>query len=147
MHNHRTMYCPNPKCPDFISTGKHGEYVASVTTCPYCGETLVESPPDPVEPPAETSDIVDNEPMPNQPGDDLEPIFETSDPTEVAVVRSFLDAQGIPHLVIGEERFDAFRGVLSPFRFNPRAGLVVFLVSSPYAEIARELLDDFDSGE
>jgi hypothetical protein len=56
------------------------------------------------------------------------------------VVRSLLDAQGIPHVVVGEERFDAFRGSLSPFRFNPKAGVVAFLVPSSFAELARELL-------
>lgn len=141
------MFCPNFKCPDFAATGKHGEYRDEIAACPYCGEALVESPPDPAEPPAEMSEIVDDGPIPNQPGDDLEPVFETSDPTEVTVVRSLLDAQGIPHVVVGEERFDAFRGVLSPFRFNPRAGLVAFLVSSPYAEIAREILAEIETSE
>jgi hypothetical protein len=76
-------------------------------------------------------------------------VYETSDPSEVPVVRSFLDAQGVPHVVVGEERFDAFRGSLSPFRFNPRAGVVAFLVPGDYAEVARELLTEFDddSGE
>ena len=81
---------------------------------------------------------------------DLEPVFETTDPTEIPVVRSFLDAQGIPHVVVGEERFDAFRGSLSPFRFNPRAGIVAFLVPSAYADVTRELLveiEDIDSPE
>ena len=77
---------------------------------------------------------------------DLEPVFESSDPTEIPVVRSFLDAHGIPHVLVGEERFDAFRGSLSPFRFNPRAGVVAFLVPSAYAEVTRELLVELDDG-
>lgn len=141
------MYCPNHKCPDFIDTGKHGEYVAGVTTCPYCGEALVETPPVPAKLRSQELETGNREPTPYEPGEDLEPVFETSDPTEVPVVRSFLDAQGIPHVLVGEERFDAFRGALSPFRFNPRAGVVAVLVPSPYAEIARELLVELEKSE
>ena len=60
------------------------------------------------------------------------------------IVRSFLDAHGIPHVVVGEERFDAFRGSLSAFRFNPRAGVVAFMVPAEYAEIARDLLNELE---
>ena len=141
------MYCANPDCPDFIATGIPGEYREGITTCPYCGKSLVETQPNLDEPPQEAPESGIEEPSPYTPGDDLEPVFETSDPTEVPVVRSFLDAQGIPHVVVGEERFDAFRGSLSPFRFNPRAGVVAFLVPSPYAEIARELLVDLEKEE
>ena len=142
------MYCPNTKCSDFIATGRHGEYVAGITTCPYCGEYLVDQLPLPTEPPPEdTGEIGEQVLQTYQTEDDLEPVFETSDPTEVPVVRSFLDAHGIPHVVAGEERFDAFRGALSPFRFNPRAGVIAFLVSSPYAEAARDLLVELEKDE
>lgn len=141
------MYCANPDCPDVIATGIPGEYREGITTCPYCGKPLVETQPNLDEPPQEAPESGIEEPSPYAPGDDLEPVFETSDPTEVPVVRSFLDAQGIPHVVVGEERFDAFRGSLSPFRFNPRAGVVAFLVPSPYAEIARELLVELEKEE
>lgn len=147
MHNRQAMYCPNPDCPDFTSTGMHGEYVAGVTTCPYCGEALVETLPGPAEQARADLQKEGDAPTPYEPGEDLEPVFETSDPTEVPVVRSFLDAHGIPHVLVGEERFDAFRGALSPFRFNPRAGVVAFLVPSPYAEIARELLVELEKSE
>jgi hypothetical protein len=141
------MFCPNTKCPDFVSTGKHGEYVLGITTCPYCGEVLVETLPSLAEPPPEADEIGAHVPELYQPGDDLEPVFETSDPTEVPVVRSFLDSEGIPHVLVGEERFDALRGALSPFRFNPRAGVIAILVPSAYAEIARELLVELEGGE
>jgi hypothetical protein len=142
------MLCPNPKCPDFIATGKHGEYRDGITTCPYCGEVLVGTLPSPAEPPRpEISAIGQENSVPYEPDDDLEPVFETSDPTEVPIVRAFLDAQGIPHVLVGEERFDAFRGALSPFRFNPRAGVVAFLVPSPYAEIAREMLVELEKSD
>ena len=141
------MYCPNTKCPDFISTGQHGEYVAGITACPYCGEVLVDNLPSPVEAPPDEPEIGAAGQELYQPGEDLEPVFETSDPTEVPVVRSFLDAHGIPHVVVGEERFDAFRGALSSFRFNPRAGVVAFMVPLPYAEAARDLLVELEKDE
>ena len=142
------MFCANTKCPDFVATGRHGEYVAGITLCPYCGEVLVNQLPIPTEPPPEDIGGIGEQVLQtSQTEDDLEPVFETSDPTEVPVVRSFLDAHGIPHVLVGEERFDAFRGALSPFRFNPRAGVVAFLVPLAYAEAARDLLVELDGGE
>ena len=146
-HNLPVMFCPNSKCPDFVDTGKHGEYVAGITSCPYCGEVLVDTLPTATEPPVEEPVIGQGAPELYQPDEDLEPVFETSDPTEVPVVRSFLDAHGIPHVLVGEERFDAFRGALSPFRFNPRAGVVAFLVPLQYAEAARDLLVELEKDE
>jgi hypothetical protein len=150
-HNH-DMYCTNEECPDFAVTGKHGEYRDDISHCPYCGERLHEHLPTrraethltPTErEPSETWG--DNEARSaDDVHADLEPVFETSDPTEIPVVRSFLDAHGIPHVVAGEERFDAFRGSLSPFRFNPKAGVVAFLVPAAFAELARELLAEIE---
>ena len=34
------MYCPNPECPDRLSTGNPSEYRDEVTTCPVCGMAL-----------------------------------------------------------------------------------------------------------
>ena len=141
------MFCANPDCPDVLATGIPGEYREGITVCPYCGQALVEEKPSVDEPELDEPPAGADEPTLAAPGDDLEPVFETSDPTEVPVVRSFLDAQGIPHVVVGEERFDAFRGSLSPFRFNPRAGVVAFLVPSPYAETTRELLAELETDE
>ncbi len=148
------MFCANRQCPDFEMNGRHGEYREGITQCPYCNEPLVaEDPSALVEPPDEEAaaspqscqDRGNCAPLSAEDAHaDLEPVFETSDPTEVPVVRSFLDAQGIPHVVVGEERFDAFRGSLSPFRFNPRAGVVAFLVPSEYAEVTRELLVELE---
>ena len=148
------MYCPNRECPDFEMNGRHGEYREGITECPYCGVQLVSEDPaaaavQPVDvdhdTPGSHEDWRDDQPLSAEDAQaDLEPVFETSDPTEVPVVRSFLDAQGIPHVVVGEERFDAFRGSLSPFRFNPRAGVVAFLVPSAYAEVTRELLTELE---
>jgi hypothetical protein len=140
------MYCTNRGCPDFISTGIHGEYRDGISVCPYCGEALTDSLPDPVSEEGADDAAQDDQwsqrdtPFGDKKGRELEPVFETSDPTEVPIVRSFLDNNGIPHVVVGQERFDAFRGSLSPFRFNPRAGVVAFLVPVSLAETARDLL-------
>ena len=148
------MFCANRQCPDFEMNGRHGEYREGITQCPYCNEALVAEDPAAVDEPPDELAAVSPEscrtcgdigpPSAEEAHADLEPVFETSDPTEIPVVRSFLDAQGIPHVVIGEERFDAFRGSLSPFRFNPRAGIVAFLVPSEYAEVTRELLVELE---
>ena len=149
------MYCINSGCPDFKATGLHGEYRDGVTVCPYCGEPLADSLPespavvDPGQPPPKPESTWGSydPPEAGQVQDDLEPVFETSDPSEVPVVRSFLDANAIPHVLVGGETFDAFRGSLSPFRFNPKAGVIGFLVPAAYAEIARQLLVEIESEE
>jgi hypothetical protein len=148
------MYCPNRKCPDYEMNGRHGEYRQGIDRCPYCGEALVADDPSATTATADGPDIAaagpregwedDEPPAIDDIQGDLEPVFETSDPTEVPIVRSFLDAQGIPHVVVGEERFDAFRGSLSPFRFNPRAGVVAFMVPSACADLTRELLVELE---
>ena len=136
------MFCPNPECPDRKETGRAGEYVLGTTVCPVCGEYLVESLP------GESENDFRGEGLEKtfepQPGETLEPVFESSDPTEVPVVRSLLDSEGIRYVTTGEEKFDAFRGGLSPFRFHPAAGVVRFLVAASQAEKARELLSEIE---
>lgn len=128
------MYCANPNCPDFIATGSHGEYVDSVTNCPVCGEYLVDTLPPVSDLPREETHYTD-----------VEPVFETGDPTEVVVVKGLLESEGVPYVTTGAEKFDAFRGALSPMRFNPSAGITIFLVPTPLADMVRQLLEDFDS--
>jgi len=128
------MYCSNPKCPDYIATGSHGEYVAGVTTCPVCGEYLVDTLPPTTDVPREQSHYTD-----------VEPVFETADPTEVVVVKGLLESEGIPFVTTGAEKFDAFRGALSPMRLNPSAGIAIFLVPTPLAGQVRRLLDDYEN--
>ena len=104
------MYCTNRKCPDYQSTGIHGEYREGITQCPYCGEALAaEDPaghPSAAEPEPEFQELGAAPEAQNTANihGDLEPVFESSDPTEIPVVRSFLDSHGIPHVVVGEER-------------------------------------------
>jgi hypothetical protein len=132
-HNRHSMYCSNPDCPDYIATGQHAEYVAGVTKCPVCGEYLVETPPPASGVPRGDTHYTD-----------VEPVFETGDPTEVVVVKGLLESEGVPYVTTGAEKFDAFRGALSPMKFNPSAGITVFLVPTPLADMVRQLLEDFE---
>ena len=127
------MYCPNSKCPDFVATGAHGEYVAGVATCPVCGEYLVDTLPPATDAPREETHYTE-----------VEPVFQTSDPTEVLVVKGLLESENIPYVTTGAEQFDTFRGALSPMRFNPGAGMVVFLAPTPVADSVRELLEEYE---
>jgi hypothetical protein len=125
------MYCANPKCPDFVATGKHGDYVAGVTTCPVCGDYLVDTLPPESELPREETHYTD-----------VEPVFETPDPTEAVVVKGLLESEGIPYVTTGAEKFDAFRGALSPMRYNPSAGITIFMVPTALADTVRRLLEE-----
>ena len=78
---------------------------------------------------------------------EVEPVFETADPTEEVVVKGLLESEGIPYVTTGAEKFDAFRGALSPMRFNPSAGIAIFLVPTPLADRVRQLLADFEHNE
>ena len=130
------MYCPNPKCPDFVATGAHGEFVAGMTTCPVCGEYLVDTQPPTTDAPREETHYTD-----------VEPVFQTSDPTEVMVVKGLLESENIPYVTTGAEKFDTFRGALSPMRFNPGAGMVIFLAPTPVADTVRQLLEEYEKDE
>ena len=72
----------------------------------------------------------------------LEVVFETLDPAEVAVIKSLLDAAGIPYLTRGEDEYDAFRGAFRGTVFNPHGRPVVFLVPASTAKDARLLLTE-----
>jgi hypothetical protein len=71
----------------------------------------------------------------------LEIVLETIDLTEVAVVKSLLEAADIPYLTRGEDQYDAFRGTFRGTVFNPRGRPVVFLVPASMAEEARQVLE------
>lgn len=133
------MFCANPDCPDFVATGNHGEFVAGVTSCPYCHEPLVDRLPDDEEHPT-----LEGSPDPMA---DLEPVLETADPAESEIVKSILTGAEIPFLIRGYEQFKAFRGGHAAFRFNPRAGELVFLVPAERAEEARALLTEAEPDE
>jgi len=130
------LFCPNPKCPDFVATGAHGEFVAGMTTCPVCGEYLVDTLPPTTDAPREETHYTD-----------VEPVFQTSDPTEVMVVKGLLESENIPYVTTGAEKFDTFRGALSPMRFNPGAGMVIFLAPTPVADTVRQLLEEYEKDD
>lgn len=139
------MFCPNDECPDHLNTGLRSEYRADVERCPYCDTFLVADAP-------RTAQPDDDDPQKPRVGDDevMEPVIEATDLPEVAVIKSVLDAAGIPYLTRGEQRFGAFRGAfVSGSILGPGSRGVVFTVPSRMAEEARALLEEFDenSGE
>ncbi|MFV2071510.1 MAG: DUF2007 domain-containing protein [Thermoanaerobaculales bacterium] len=135
------MYCPNRECPDNIETGKPGEYVPGVYRCPHCGADLVDVV-SPEETESEPPRARAQDPAPDA---RFEPVFECTDPSEVAIVKSLLESEGIRFLTSGEENFDAFRGSLSPFRFHPKAGKILFMVPENQAESARAILTELET--
>lgn len=138
------MFCPNDDCPDFVSTGLRAEYRDDVSVCPFCGVALV------FERPGDADSGGDTGPAAPRIGDDeeLEAVIEANDLTEVAVLKSMLDAAGIPYLTQGEDQFSAFRGAFAGGSiFNPRSHGVVFVVPSRMAEAARALLEELDGLE
>ena len=131
------MFCTNPDCPDFLSTGAHGEFVDGVTACPYCRQPLAAT-------------LEDGGPLPAlepDPWSEPEAVLETYDTAELEVVKSILTGAEIPFLVRGHEQFKAFRGGHAAFRFNPQAGAVVILVPAERAEEARALLTEVEPTE
>ena len=133
------MYCANTACPDFEATGFHAEYVDGITACPTCGEFLVDRLPD-----DSARHDPDTDPSSGQEDVELVEVHSSSDPSEIQIVKSMLEAAGIPCLTRGEEGFDSFRGSRSAFRYHPRAGAIVFLVPADLADDARALLRQTD---
>jgi hypothetical protein len=76
--------------------------------------------------------------------EDLEVVFETLDPTEVAILKSLLEAAQIPYLTQGEDQFDAFPGAFRGTVFSLHGRPVTFQVRASQAEEARLLLQEVD---
>jgi len=70
----------------------------------------------------------------------LEMVLETLDPAEAAIVGSLLEGSGIPFLIRGEDRFDAFRGAFRGTVFSRKGRPICFLVNRLHADEARQLL-------
>jgi hypothetical protein len=130
------MYCSNPECPDLAESGVRGEYVDGITVCPACGSHLVA-----------TIEEADPQIRARRYAGEPEPVLVTEEPSEIPIIKSILDGAGIPYSAEGDEQFDAFRGGLSPLRFNPLAGSVTFYVPGDLAEEARALLTELDEDE
>jgi len=70
----------------------------------------------------------------------LEVVLETMNAAEVAIIKSLLEAVGIPYLTRGEDQYDAFRGAFRGTVFNPLGRPVAFVVPASMAEETRLLL-------
>jgi hypothetical protein len=70
----------------------------------------------------------------------FEILLETIDLTEAAIVKSLLEAAGIPYLVRGEDRYDAFRGIFRGTVISSRGRPVIFLVPASMVSEARMVL-------
>ena len=70
----------------------------------------------------------------------LEVVLETMNAAEVAIIKSLLEAVGIPYLTRGEDQYDAFRGAFRGTVFNPFVRPVAFVVPASMAEETRLLL-------
>ena len=70
----------------------------------------------------------------------LEVVLETMNAAEVAIIKSLLEAVGIPYLTRGEDQYDAFRGAFRGTVFNPLGRPVAFMVPAGMAEETRLLL-------
>lgn len=124
------MFCPNPKCPDLIESGVRGEYVEGITQCPTCGEPLVSGS---AIDSAEALRLVD--------GDvDLETVLVTADGTEAVVVRSMLEASGIPFMTDGDADQQYLGLGWAGVGVVGRGG-VSFMVRSEDVAAAKELLE------
>jgi len=123
------MYCINPECPDYVETGSPSEYVEGVEACPVCGAALVAELPEQDDDAQLTSD-------------DVEPVFEVTEPTEIEVVKSVLNAAQIPFVIQGQDQLEAYRAGHAAFRFFPLSGAIRFCVPADRAEEARILLTE-----
>ena len=123
------MYCPNAECPDLVEGGVRGEYVDGIIECPRCGTLLVKAAAVDLEEALRALD-----------GDvDLETVFVTADGTEAAVVRTVLDASGIPFTTTGDADQE-YLGLGSAGVGVVGRGGVTFLVRSDDVAAAQEVL-------
>jgi hypothetical protein len=121
-------HCPNPRCPDLRETGKHGEFLPHVTTCPRCGHVLADSP---------LADGAGGCPT-ISPDEPLLTVLATPHRSGAAMARGILEGAGIPFVVFNQE------DSLNPYRFSagvmPGAGMYEFRVTASRAAEAKRLL-------
>jgi hypothetical protein len=70
----------------------------------------------------------------------FEILLETIDPTEAAIVKSLLEASGIPYLVRAEDRYDPFGGAFRGTVFSSHGRPAAFLVPASMVSEARMVL-------
>lgn len=106
------MYCP--KC--------RSEYREGIYTCADCGVSLVDA-------------------LPLASDAELVQVFNTTDPALFPIVKSVLDAAGIPYLVQGEEHLGLFPLGLFGAAVSKRALGAIIRVPADRADETRELLN------
>jgi hypothetical protein len=111
------MFCP--QCRQ--------EYREGVTTCGECGLALVGVLPETGQDGAEWMDLVT--------------VLTTSDPAETKVVKSLLEAEGIPCMLRGEGLQDLVGLGRAGTGFNVAMGPVQVQVRAQDAAVALELLE------
>lgn len=110
------MYCP--ECG--------GEFRSDITQCPDCEVTLTPTPPS------------------EDHSQDMVRVYRSADAALLPVLRSVLDASGIPSIVQGGEAAGLFPlGSAGGGEDNRYLGAVV-LVPADHADEARELLQSYD---
>ena len=136
------MFCTNKECPDFLETGFHAEFVDSVTRCPRCGEYLVAVIQEEEGHGAQAGSCSSRSPRPSC-SDPFEPVFETDDPGEIKMVEALLESHGIQAMT--RVKSDADERSSSRMRpVEPIGETVIFLVPRSAADLAWDLLADFD---
>jgi hypothetical protein len=106
------VYCPECR----------SEYRDGIYTCADCGVSLVEAPP-------------------TESDDELVTIFNTTDPALFPIIKSVLDAAGIPYVVQGEEHLGLFPLGLFGAAVSKRALGAIIRVPADRADETRELLN------
>ena len=127
------MYCPNRKCPDVEDSGMPGEYGSEVTTCPKCGEALVEGKPDWVK--------VGDSPE----YDDFLPVCTLLDASMIPLVKSLLQSANIRFFIKNERLQHLYGGGTLGVGHNPISGPPIVSVDPERVKEARELLRDVNS--
>ena len=105
------MFCPRCK----------SEYREGIESCAECGVPLVSS-------------------LPPEDGADLVPVFNTADAALLPIVKSALDAAGIPYLVQGDEHLGLFPLGRFATGVSKRALGAIVHVPAERADETRELL-------
>jgi uncharacterized RDD family membrane protein YckC len=133
------MFCSNPECPDFLTTGRHPEYREGMERCPRCQELLVE-----VEPAAADDDVADLEQLRRTTGD-LTPVFEASVSEEAEMAQQLLEEAGIRVTVQSAELFKRLRSRRSLAEYRPVEGSFVVLVPEADSELALQTLEELET--
>ena len=117
-------HCPNPDCPHLVRFGRISEFLDGVEQCSDCGTQLLAGDAPPPEPPSYH---------------ELVTIYTANDGVQAHLVRSALEANGIPVHIGGE----ALLGAVGELP----AGTMQVIVQVPpqFAEQARQIALECDA--